>query len=201
MFEKLIIAVCATALLIGSSMSANAAQGYYDPETRMFVEVKKATISRSRKVKARFVRKEVSYKTNHKIGTIIVDRDDYYLYLVTAKGKAMRYGVGLGREGFGWGGQVKIRRKAEWPGWTPPAAMRKRQPELPRFMKGGKDNPLGARALYLYKGGRDTLYRIHGTNAPWTIGSNVSSGCIRLVNEDVIDLYNRVKMGVKVIVL
>jgi lipoprotein-anchoring transpeptidase ErfK/SrfK len=117
----------------------------------------------------------------------------------------MRYGVGVGREGFGWKGAVTVGRKAEWPTWTPPAEMRareaKRGRKLPVRMEGGPNNPLGARALYLHRGGADTLYRIHGTNEPWTIGLNVSSGCIRLVNDDVVDLYRRVKTGAKVVVL
>lgn len=119
-------------------------------------------------------------------------------------GEAMRYGVGVGREGFAWAGRARIRRKAEWPKWTPPAEMIKRRPDLAKYrngMPGGPDNPLGARALYLYQGSRDTLYRIHGTNEPWTIGQAMSSGCIRLLNDDVKDLYNRVGLGTRVVVL
>jgi len=134
-------------------------------------------------------------------GTIVIDTGARYLYLVLADGKAQRYGVGVGREGFGWTGAVHIGRKAEWPTWTPPAAMRKRQPYLPVSMAGGPDNPLGARAMYLYDGGRDTLFRIHGSNEPWTIGHRVSSGCIRMRNEDVIDLFGRVSVGTRVIVM
>jgi lipoprotein-anchoring transpeptidase ErfK/SrfK len=115
---------------------------------------------------------------------------------VLGDGKAMRYGVGVGREGFQWSGVNRITRKAEWPGWTPPPAMRKRRPDLPLYMEGGPNNPLGARALYI----GSTFYRIHGSNEPWTIGQAVSSGCIRMVNEDVIDLYDRVKVGTKVVV-
>ncbi|HVV94364.1 MAG TPA: L,D-transpeptidase [Hyphomicrobiales bacterium] len=134
-------------------------------------------------------------------GTIVIDTADRFLYLVQDDGKAIRYGVGVGREGFLWHGTAKIGRKEEWPGWTPPPQMLKRQPDLPRHMDGGPDNPLGARAMYLYQGGRDTLFRIHGSNEPWTIGHAVSSGCIRMVNQDVIDLYSRVSDGTKVVVL
>ncbi|MGD9740389.1 MAG: L,D-transpeptidase, partial [Bauldia sp.] len=137
-------------------------------------------------------------------GDIIVDPRSKYLYLVQGGGSAIRYGVGVGREGFGWSGRATIQRKAEWPTWTPPPAMVARDPSARPWangMPGGLDNPLGARALYLYQGSRDTLYRIHGTNAPWTIGTSASSGCIRLINQDIIDLYNRVPIGTRVTVL
>jgi lipoprotein-anchoring transpeptidase ErfK/SrfK len=139
----------------------------------------------------------VSYYTTEAPGTIIIDTPNTYLYLVLGNGRAMRYGIGVGREGFTWSGTQTITRKAEWPDWHPPQEMIERQPYLPRFMAGGPGNPLGARAMYL--GG--TVYRIHGTNAPDTIGQQVSSGCIRLINEDVTDLYNRVNVGTKVVVL
>jgi lipoprotein-anchoring transpeptidase ErfK/SrfK len=142
----------------------------------------------------------VDYPTAEKPGTIVIDTGARYLYLVLDGGKAQRYGVGVGREGFGWSGTVHVGRKAEWPTWTPPPAMRKRQPYLPISMPGGPNNPLGARALYLYDGGRDTLFRIHGSNEPWTIGRSVSSGCFRMRNEDVIALYERVGVGTKVVV-
>src|SRR5215468_6534816 len=142
-------------------------------------------------------RQVVNYRTSEAPGTIIIDTPNTFLYLVMPGGKAMRYGIGVGREGFTWSGSKTIERKAEWPDWTPPPEMIQRQPYLPRFVAGGETNPLGARAMYL----NDSVYRIHGTNAPETIGTQVSSGCIRLVNEDVIDLYNRVKVGTKVIVL
>ncbi len=141
-------------------------------------------------------KKIVDYKTKEKPGTIIVETSERRLYLVLEGGKALKYGVGVGREGFQWSGIHRISRKAEWPSWTPPAAMRKRIPGLPAFMPGGPDNPLGARALYI----GSTLYRLHGTTEAWTIGQAVSSGCIRLTNDDVIDLYDRVKVGAKVIV-
>jgi lipoprotein-anchoring transpeptidase ErfK/SrfK len=139
--------------------------------------------------------------TGEKPGTIVIDTEARYLYYVLADGRAKRYGVGVGREGFGWSGRVAVGRKAEWPTWTPPAEMRRRQPNLPLSMAGGPGNPLGARALYLYDGKRDTMFRIHGSNEPWTIGHAVSSGCIRMRNEDVIELYGRAAVGTRVVVM
>jgi lipoprotein-anchoring transpeptidase ErfK/SrfK len=144
-----------------------------------------------------FQRQEVNYAGKEAPGTLVVDTPDKFLFLVEPHGKALRYGIGVGRPGFEWAGIKRISRKAEWPDWTPPPQMLLRRPDLPRHMAGGPDNPLGARALYL----GSSLYRIHGTNEPSTIGHNVSSGCIRMMNEDVIDLYNRVPVGAKVIVL
>jgi lipoprotein-anchoring transpeptidase ErfK/SrfK len=146
---------------------------------------------------ARLRRQVVSYATREAPGTIIIDTPSTYLYLVLRNGQAIRYGIGVGRDGFTWSGVQSVSRKAEWPDWTPPPEMIARQPYLPRQMAGGPGNPLGARAMYL--GG--TIYRIHGTNAPQTIGQRVSSGCIRLTNEDVLDLYSRARVGTKVIVL
>lgn len=146
---------------------------------------------------ARLRRQVVNYATREAPGTIIIDTPNTYLYLVMGNGQAMRYGIGVGRDGFTWSGTQSITKKAEWPDWTPPPEMIARQPYLPRQMAGGPGNPLGARAMYL--GG--TIYRIHGTNAPGTIGTRVSSGCIRLTNEDVADLYSRVNVGTKVVVL
>ncbi len=150
-------------------------------------------------------KKVVNYRTREKPGTIIIDTSKRKLYYVLKGGKAVRYGVGVGRRGFEWSGTANVRRKQEWPSWRPPQEMiereRSRGRELPEYMPGGPNNPLGARALYLFEGSRDTLYRIHGTNAPKTIGRAVSSGCIRLINEEVIDLYRRTRMGAKVIVL
>jgi lipoprotein-anchoring transpeptidase ErfK/SrfK/transposase-like protein len=144
-----------------------------------------------------FRRTLVDYYSKEPAGTVIVDTPNTYLYLVLGQGKALRYGIGVGREGFTWSGAEKVSRKAEWPDWNPPEQMIERQPYLPRFMAGGDGNPLGARALYL----GDTIYRIHGTNQPSTIGTFVSSGCIRLTNEDITDLHSRVKVGTRVVVL
>jgi len=146
---------------------------------------------------AHLQRQIVAYATREAPGTIVIDTPNTYLYLVLGNGRAMRYGIGVGREGFTWSGVKTINKKAEWPDWTPPEEMLVRQPYLPRFMAGGPGNPLGARAMYL----SGTVYRIHGTNQPQTIGGHVSSGCIRMVNEDVMDLYSRVNVGTKVVVL
>jgi len=151
----------------------------------------------SAELPARFKRQIVDYRTSEQPGTIVIDTPNTYLYLVLGNGKAMRYGIGVGREGFTWSGTQSISKKAEWPDWTPPAEMLERQPYLPRFMAGGPGNPLGARAMYLGA----SVYRIHGTNDPSTIGHRVSSGCIRLTNDDVADLYSRVNLGTKVVVL
>ena len=144
-----------------------------------------------------FMRQVVAYNGDEKPGTIIVDTPDKFLFLVEDGGKALRYGIGVGRPGFTWSGVKTITAKKEWPDWTPPPEMIARQPGIPHFMAGGIGNPLGARAMYL----GSTLYRIHGSNEPWTIGQNVSSGCIRMRNEDVEDLYNRVKIGTKVVII
>jgi lipoprotein-anchoring transpeptidase ErfK/SrfK len=145
----------------------------------------------------RFRRQIVDFNTNEPAGTIIIDTPNTYLYLVLGNGRAIRYGVGVGREGFTWSGTERISRMKEWPDWFPPKEMIERQPYLPRFMAGGETNPLGARALYL----GNTVFRIHGTNQPSTIGSFVSSGCIRLTNDNIEDLYNRVNIGTRVVVL
>lgn len=145
----------------------------------------------------KFEPQEVDYRGTEVAGTIVVDTPNHFLYLVQDNGRAMRYGIGVGRPGFTWSGAHTVTAKKEWPDWVPPQEMLQRQPYLPHFMPGGPDNPLGARAMYL----GSTLYRIHGSNEPWTIGHNVSSGCIRMRNADVIDLYSRVKVGTKVIVL
>src|SRR4051794_15084197 len=146
---------------------------------------------------SRFKRQVVSYLTGEAPGTVVVDTPNTYLYLVLGDGKALRYGIGVGRDGFTWAGTKTVEKKAEWPDWHPPQEMLQRQPYLPRMMAGGPGNPLGARAMYL----SGSVYRIHGTNAPSTIGQRVSSGCIRLTNDDVTDLYNRVKLGARVVVL
>jgi lipoprotein-anchoring transpeptidase ErfK/SrfK len=141
-------------------------------------------------------RTTVNYPGNHKPGTIVINARERRLYLVLGGGEALRYGIGVGRDGFGWGGVMRVTAKREWPDWTPPEQMLRRRPDLPRHMPGGPNNPLGARAMYL----GSSLYRIHGSNEPETIGQAVSSGCFRLTNADVIDLYNRVQVGATVIV-
>ena len=157
-----------------------------------------------------FARQDVTYATREPPGTIVIDPSSHFLYLVQGGGKAVRYGVGVGAEGFVWSGRATVHSKQEWPDWYPTAEMLERKPEIrPHMvqlrsglgMKGGPENPIGARALYLWSGNKDTLYRIHGTNEPWTIATNVSSGCIRLTNEDIVDLYNRARVGTKVVVL
>lgn len=156
------------------------------------------------KILPQYKRQVVSYQTTQSPGTIIVDTASRHLFLIEEGGKATRYGIGVGRAGFAWKGTATIKRKVEWPRWTPPASMIARQPELAKYaggMDGGIKNPLGARAPYLYQGNRDTLYRLHGTDEPWSIGKAVSSGCIRLLNEDIVDLYNRVPAGTPVVVL
>jgi lipoprotein-anchoring transpeptidase ErfK/SrfK len=145
----------------------------------------------------KYDRQTVDYRGDEPAGTIVIDTPNKFLYLVGDSGKALRYGIGVGRPGFTWAGVKTISAKKEWPDWRPPADMLQRRPDLPRYMPGGVDNPLGARAMYL----GSTLYRIHGSNEPWTIGTNVSSGCIRMRNEDVEDLYGRVKVGTKVVVI
>lgn len=145
----------------------------------------------------RYEKQFVAYHGKERPGTIVIDTPNKFLYLVQSGGSALRYGIGVGRPGFTWSGVKAITAKKEWPSWTPPAEMLKRRPDLPRFMEGGPENPLGARAMYL----GSSLYRIHGSNEPWTIGTNVSSGCIRMRNEDVIDLYGRVNVGARVVVI
>jgi lipoprotein-anchoring transpeptidase ErfK/SrfK len=145
----------------------------------------------------RYEKQVVAYGGRERRGTIIIDTPNKFLFLVLGDGMALRYGIGVGRPGFTWSGVKTISAKREWPDWTPPAQMLARRPDLPRHMEGGPENPLGARAMYL----GSSLYRIHGSNEPWTIGTNVSSGCIRMRNEDVIDLYGRVNVGTRVIVL
>lgn len=158
----------------------------------------------SAKIPDQYKRQIVRYETKEKPGSIIVDTKNKYLYYVMPDNKAMRYGIGVGRQGFSWSGKTDVAAKREWPTWTPPAPMIRRQPELAKYrngMKPGLQNPLGARALYLHNKGGDTGYRIHGTPEWWSIGKNVSSGCIRLMNQDIIDLYDRVDRGAKVTVL
>jgi len=192
MFQR-ILAVAVAALLSLSAAAPTMAARVYVPELNDWVE---ASELRSPQRGSSIRRELVDYETSLKAGTIVVETGERRLYFVLEGGKAMKYGIGVGRDGFRWSGQHRITRKAEWPGWTPPPAMRKRVPDLPAYMPGGPDNPLGARALYI----GSTLYRLHGTSEPWTIGEAVSSGCIRLTNDDVVDLYDRVKVGALVVV-
>jgi lipoprotein-anchoring transpeptidase ErfK/SrfK len=174
-------------------------RGIFDSSSAQPVAIRPAPIHS--RLEPQWLPQVVRYETREKPGTIVIDTNNRFLYLVMENGQARRYGVGVGKPGFEWAGEHKITRKAEWPDWNPPAEMIQREAAkghyLPARMDGGPENPLGARAMYL----GSTLYRIHGTNAPWTIGSAVSSGCIRLRNEDVIDLYGRVSVGTKVIVM
>jgi lipoprotein-anchoring transpeptidase ErfK/SrfK len=180
----------------------------YDAKTRTWVDYdnKKARqyYARNKQSPEAFRRQIVTFRTAEPPGTIIIDGNQHFLYLVQPGGQAIRYVIGVGRDGFGWAGIVRVGRTAEWPVWTPPAEMVARDANAAKWaagMPGGPDNPLGARALYLYAGDQDTIYRIHGTAEPWTIGLDVSSGCIRLNNDDVTDLHSRVQIGAKVIVL
>jgi lipoprotein-anchoring transpeptidase ErfK/SrfK len=180
----------------------------FDPQTRQWVPYDPRRAQQYYRAHGstpeEFQRRVVDFRTAEKPGTIIIDGNRHFLYYVLPNFKAVRYGIGVGREGFGWAGIVQVGRKTEWPVWTPPPEMVKRDPEAAKYasgMPGGPKNPLGARALYLYEGNRDTIYRIHGTSQPWSIGLNISSGCIRLNNDDIVDLYNRVKIGAKVVVL
>jgi len=195
--------------IFGLTVTAfGASSRFWDPAARKWVEFNPDRVKQAATAKGgtpeQFRRKVVNFETAEEPGTIIIDGDQHYLYLVQPGFKAIRYGVGVGRDGFGWSGVVTVGRKAKWPTWTPPSDMIARDPKLVKYadgMPGGPENPLGARAMYLHYGGKDTLYRIHGTNEPWTIGHNVSSGCIRMNNADVEDLFDRVTIGSKVIVL
>jgi lipoprotein-anchoring transpeptidase ErfK/SrfK len=197
------IVTVAAATAISTSASANplnpfeALFGPLRPQVEAPAYAAPSEDAKDTDLRAELRRQVVNYRTSEAPGTIIIDTPNTFLYLVMPGGKAMRYGIGVGREGFTWAGTKTIERKAEWPDWTPPPEMIQRQPYLPRFVAGGDGNPMGARGMYL----SGSVYRIHGTNAPESIGTQVSSGCIRLVNEDVIDLYNRVHVGTKVIVL
>ncbi|WJR79549.1 L,D-transpeptidase [Bradyrhizobium sp. NP1] len=168
-----------------------------DPQQQSMIDRQQAIDPAQRPFDPRYEKQLVDYSGHERAGTIVVDTPNKFLYLVQGDGKALRYGIGVGRPGFTWSGVKAISAKREWPDWTPPAEMLARRPDLPRHMEGGPQNPLGARAMYL----GSSLYRIHGSNEPWTIGTNVSSGCIRMRNEDVIDLYGRVGVGTRVIVI
>jgi lipoprotein-anchoring transpeptidase ErfK/SrfK len=188
-------------IAVGAGVIAATAHAQYsalrDYEITMDVDDEPGRVADERyELDEKYQRRVVFYRTTEPAGTIIVETRERLLYLVLPDNRAMRYGIGVGRDGFRWKGLQKIARKAEWPDWRPPAEMIERQPYLPRFMAGGAGNPLGARAMYL----GNTVYRIHGTNQPQTIGHAVSSGCFRLVNADVIDLYERVPVGTRVVV-
>lgn len=210
-FGKWIVgaAMCG-AMAIASLGTAQADSRVYNHATKQWEQadsprVMRRVMKQQRRPSADFDRANVRIETREAPGTIIVDSRSRYLYFVEGNGRATRYGVGVGKEGFGWSGHMTVRRKAEWPSWVPPKEMIARERAkgrvLPARMEGGPKNPLGARALYLYKNGRDSLFRIHGTNQPWTIGRRLSSGCIRMMNEDVAHLYNRVPRGTKVVVI
>jgi lipoprotein-anchoring transpeptidase ErfK/SrfK len=197
------VAFCAIAVA-----QALAQTQIYDPKTKKWIDYDKTKArqyyARNKQLPEAFKRQVVTFRTAEAPGTIIIDGNQHFLYLVQPGGQAIRYGIGVGRDGFGWAGKVRVGRMAEWPTWTPPAEMVARDANAAKWaagMPGGPDNPLGPRAMYLYEGDNDTIYRIHGTVEPWTIGLDVSSGCIRLNNDDVVDLYSQVKVGAKVIVL
>jgi len=200
-------AVAAGSLTAGSLTFATGARAelVYNTAERRWENVDLTRRQLMRGIPEKYNRRSVLVQTNEAPGTIIIDTDKKFLYHITGKNTATRYGVGVGRDGFGWSGSVKIGAMKEWPTWTPPPEMRARERAagriLPISMKGGPENPLGARAMYLYDGGRDTIYRIHGTNQPWSIGLNLSSGCIRMMNKDVEHLYSKVDIGTKVIVV
>jgi len=186
----------AIALLVGPALSAQAQSGPQGNELAVDEQPGYEPSPDEERVALPYQKQLVFFRSTEPPGTIVVHTSQRFLYLVQGNNRAVRYGIGVGREGFQWAGLLKISRKAEWPDWTPPPEMIKRQPYLPRWMAGGPGNPLGARALYL----GNTIYRIHGTNQPQTIGHAVSSGCFRLVNNDVADLYDRVPVGTKVVV-
>jgi len=183
----------AAGVLAATLANAAPVTRYYDVASHKWVELGPGGRSMANPIP----RQKVDYAGPYSANTIVVSTSERRLYYVLGDGKAIKYGVGVGREGFTWSGTNRVSRMEEWPGWTPPPAMRKRRPNLPAHMKGGPNNPLGARALYI----GSTLYRIHGSNEPWSIGQAVSSGCIRMANEDVIHLYDQVKVGTKVVVL
>lgn len=191
----------AMAMVIAGSAQAEV-KTYWDPVKKKYVDYENGKmVGGGKQGRGRIKRQDVAYDGKYGPNTIVVDTAERRLYYVYEKGKALKYGIGVGRQGFEWSGTHKITRKAEWPGWTPPPEMIARERAkgriLPAYMEGGVKNPLGARALYI----GDTLYRIHGTAEPWTIGRAVSSGCIRLTNDDIVHLYDRVKVGAKVVVL
>lgn len=191
--KTVLSAIVSTLLVLATVMDTAQAARFFNFDTGQFED---RAVTQRANAHNPIPREIVEYKTDLKPGTIVVETAERRLYFVLPDGQAIRYGIGVGRDGFRWSGSHRVTRKAEWPGWTPPPAMRKRVPDLPAYMPGGPNNPLGARALYI----GNTLYRIHGTSEPWTIGQAVSSGCIRLTNDDITDLYERVKVGALVVV-
>jgi len=189
---KSVIVIGLSIVLSAATVVPSMAARVYNASTNTWEEPAPYTSRRGHAIPKEIV----DYTSNYKPGTIVIETGERRLYLVLEDGKALKYGVGVGRDGFTWSGTHSITRKAEWPGWTPPAQMRKRVPDLPAYMPGGPDNPLGARALYI----GSTLYRVHGTSEPASIGLAVSSGCIRLTNEDITDLYERVQVGARIVV-
>lgn len=196
-----VVATVFAAVVALTPVTEAVAERIFNPVTNEWMELDTSALQ-SRATSTRRLsrsishRQTVEYASNYRAGTIVVEQSQFRLYYIVDENTAISYGIGVGRDGFRWSGTHRVTRKAEWPGWTPPPAMRVREPELPAYMPGGPGNPLGARALYI----GSTLYRLHGTSDPRTIGLNVSSGCIRLTNEDVIDLYNRVDVGALVVV-
>jgi lipoprotein-anchoring transpeptidase ErfK/SrfK len=209
--RSVVFGVCVAAVMaaIGATLAFAAQTQIFDPQTRKWVDYDKTKARKyyaaHKAVPEAFRRQVVNFRTAEKPGTIIIDGNQHFLYLVQPGRTAIRYGIGVGREGFGWAGIVRVGRMSEeWPTWTPPAEMVARDPNAAKWASGqpgGPDNPLGARALYLYEGDQDTIYRIHGTPEPWSIGLDVSSGCIRMNNNDIVDLHSRIAVGAKVIVL
>jgi lipoprotein-anchoring transpeptidase ErfK/SrfK len=195
MLPRFLTAFAVAAGLIFTAADTGLANPAHDPEGRFTGGMPQNGLFRLFGPSIR--RTQVSYPSKYAPGTVVVNTTERRLYYILDGAQAVRYGIGVGRDGFTWAGDLRVTDKREWPDWTPPPQMLKRRPDLPRFMKGGEDNPLGARAMYL----GSSLFRIHGTSEPETIGQAVSSGCFRLLNEDVIDLYNRVKIGARVIVM
>lgn len=207
-FASRVLTAIAVMAIAGVAFAQTFETQIFDPNTKRWVDYTPQTAVKYYRSHGQapeeFQRRVVQFRTAEKPGTIIIDGDRHFLYFVLPGFQAIRYGIGVGRDGFGWAGIVHVGRKTEWPTWTPPAEMVARDPNAAKWkdgMPGGPDNPLGARAMYLFEGNRDSIYRIHGTSQPWSIGLNISSGCIRMINDDVIDLYERVEIGAKVIVL
>jgi lipoprotein-anchoring transpeptidase ErfK/SrfK len=194
--DRPVVVIGAPQTQVAAVAPASTVDTFYDPVTRTFITYDASRLDPDRRGFSPIPREEVDFTTAEAPGTVIIDNAQRRLFLVLGNGRALRYGVGIGRDGFSWVGTKTVTRKAEWPDWRPPTQMLQRRPDLPRFMPGGPSNPLGARALYL----GSSLFRIHGSNEPHTIGQAVSSGCFRMTNDDVTDLYQRVRVGARVIV-